>query len=267
MLLKVFRHSFKKPFKTVLIISICSLVSAILLGGLIRLGLVLSPVNAEIFNGTYISLMLFLILAVLGTVVASAFVVITSIGKDIYSDQAYLTFTLPVTAKEHVLGRLLTAACYYLIISLVGLLSVAFIVLIGLVGNEFFELLWQELLFVFDSTDFVGFDGAWLVVYQIQSVIIGVVGSVSIYFVAFLMTIILKSLKSRSKLLAVIVFIVAIDVVSSFSMGFSFVDLFGEVSPAIYNLITFIGLLVSVAVCFILYKVLIFSIDKKLNLD
>lgn len=267
MLLKVFRHSFKKPLKAVLIISICSIISSILLGGLIRLGLVLSPVGFEFLTGTYVSIAIFLILAVLVAGVASACIVIISIGKDIYSDQAYLTFTLPVKAKEHVLGRLLTAACYYAIILATGIASGAIIILIALAGNGSFTILLEELSYIFSMMGDIEMEGGWLVVYNIQTVIISIVGAVSVYFVAFLMTIILKGLKSRSKVLSVVLFIVAVNVVSSISMGFSGVELFEGVTPAIFNLITFIGLIVSSAVCFLLYKALIYSIDKKLNLD
>ncbi len=174
MLLKIFRHEFKKLRS----------VSFILYGAMILLGVIIGVSSRELLrsldsdstsNGylemmTTMMIMVSMIALSVVLTVAEIFV-IYRFYRAVSSDEAYLTFTLPVSMKEQFWARFLVMLAYSVLSSLALSVAVALFALIALPSDAIKEL-FEGMKTVIATIVQSGSAEAWLLI--VEGIVCGI---------------------------------------------------------------------------------------------
>ena len=137
---KLLKHEFKANFGLLGILSLCALGVGLLGGGILNAAIYISENLSDNDVGlvgvtSLYSALMFVILALVIYAVAVQFINLYRFYKSRFTDEGYLTFTLPVNAHQIFLSALLHMLAWMVISSLVVLLAVALILLIGVVPH------------------------------------------------------------------------------------------------------------------------------------
>lgn len=227
MLLKVFKYSFRKPLKPVLILSACAMGSAVLLGILMRVVFsgVVRPGNSAsqaFLSGMLYLLCTLLVMGIIGTGIAGAVVVIVNLSKETGGDQAYLTYTLPVKPKDHLFGRFLVALTYAVIIITSVFLSVYLfgaIIYDGDSSGAGYDFIFaaEQIKILFGGVAVEKGYGFYDVLYYIEGAVILLLTFSSVFFFWFAAFLFLKNARKGWKVLVVIGAIVLWNVIFNVS--------------------------------------------------
>ena len=120
MFLKLFKHSFKRSAKTVIMLSIISVGISLLSGVFYRVTANFENTYLKALAGILLSLSTFGISA-MGF--CSIVLVYNNFRKAVATDEAYLTFTLPATPKQQVASRYLSILLWDVIIGFAMVVS------------------------------------------------------------------------------------------------------------------------------------------------
>lgn len=229
--------------------------------------------------------LLFYILSMVGVVWGAVIYLGVHFYKTMYSEEGYLTHTLPVTSHQLLLGKILTGGFWYLLVLLVMLLSV-FCLVFSLLGVAFSASmdgmsLWQYLAehmdeIVAQMNTIFRFNLARNLIMSAVMIIIGAFTSVVSLFGA----ITVGQLFGKHRVMMSIVSYFAISVVSQIvnslvTLPFSIANSrrmishsYGWVNTDSFSISTsLISLAVSIVIAVVLYFVSNYIITKKLNLD
>lgn len=180
-----------------------------------------------------------------------------------FTDEGYLTFTLPVTTHQVLLSSFVTSAVNLIAVAAVGAVG---LILMGLCAIPDFEILrkgmdifWQEfpeLWARFTQADVLQATGLLLV---------NVIVAFSNELVLIMLSVTIGSLVAKKhKILAAVAFYYILHVVDLTFTGVSVVKLVGSPdSLSLLGLLAIVNLAVAVAGYFLMY----FLVDKKLNLN
>lgn len=165
MLGKLLKHEWRTHWKVpTLLLSVLMIIAVI--AGLTFL----MPIWDSEWIGLPLSAMMLVLLFYMAMIAASLGIVIyfaVRYYKSMYTDEGYLTHTLPVTARELLFSKIITMTAWNLIAGIVVLLSIAVffgIVLLALASKDssfaldFFDII-AEMREVFDSPYMEGFGG------------------------------------------------------------------------------------------------------------
>lgn len=119
---RLLKHEFKSTYKDFLILFLSVLVSSLLFG----IGLKFNEVRI------YISFSIVYFCSLIGLVCLSFYYIYLIIGKSLFSKQGYLTFSLPISANQLIMSKVIVVLTYLISISLCVSLSVGIILLLGL---------------------------------------------------------------------------------------------------------------------------------------
>lgn len=228
----------------------------------------------------------FMILAILGVVssimgisafiVASEIFVLVRFYKNFYSDEGYLTFTLPVKRRELLNSKLISA----LITSLATLGVIIIDALIFILICSGTELIEGEIgqLFGVVLSGAAESLGAYLFVYIVEAIAILLFLSVASYLLIFACISFAATVAKKHKVLAAIgiyyLFNMALSMVMQLLMIFGMISIAGIIEslpaqsiPAFIALMLLGITLILAAVATILYAVEHYLLDKKLNLS
>ena len=140
---------------------------------------------------------IFLFLGLFGLIVAVTVMVFVMIIRRFYTsfftDEGYLTFTLPVTTTQHILSKFVVAAVWQTISGIIALVAVALVLLGALIGSGFsgesLEALtstWKELLFALTQmSSLLNFGNAVLPTMTVLYVLIMIVTVASSIFLLY----------------------------------------------------------------------------------
>ena len=210
--------------------------------------------------------MLAVIAAVLFFVVCGAAALIVQIVRfyrSRFTNEGYLTFTLPVTTHQVLLSSFVTSAVNLIAVAAVGAVG---LILMGLCAIPDFEILrkgmdifWQEfpeLWARFTQADVLQATGLLL---------LNVIAAFSNELVLIMLSVTIGSLVAKKhKILAAVAFYYILHVVDLTFAGVSMVKLVGSPdSLSLLGLLAIVNLAVAVAGYFLMY----FLVDKKLNLN
>jgi hypothetical protein len=150
MFAKLLKHEWKATWGILGVLSLCALGAGVVGALMLRL-LVAAAENNQSNPLTAISptLLLFVILGLFVYSVGSSFLLYFRFYKNKFTDEGYLTFTLPAKSSEIFLASLVNILVWSLIIGLVVCVSVGLILVLGLgdlVKNIFPADAWQQLL-------------------------------------------------------------------------------------------------------------------------
>ena len=201
--------------------------------------------------------------------------------KNLYTDEGYLTFTLPVTRKQLLLSKTVNALIWY---NLHFILVIASLILFSMITpleddgiifeifeslSELFGMIWKEI-------------GAWTILYAAELLlIIPVSFALSICTVHLSITIGSIIAKKAKIIVSILVYYLINSAISLlmqlglYSVAFAFAGGLSTILPdssvnraALFvALIIFIAILVVSAICVILYCITQSLLDRKLNLS
>lgn len=139
---KLLKYDWKANSKLLGLLSLCALGAGLLGGGVLRAITYLTEnaKNEQMAGFAGISglstLMFFIVLSLIAYLFAVTFINVLRFYKSRFTDEGYLTFTLPVTAKQIYLSAFLNMLLWLVISALVLAVAVSSILLIGLPGES-----------------------------------------------------------------------------------------------------------------------------------
>ena len=141
MLGKLLKHDMRAQMRVILPVTICVMISAILCTGALRLAFVLSDITAEpegfaaVLSTIFMSwVVLFVILNVFILLVYPTIALISIVVhfyRNLYTDEGYLTFTLPVKTRSILTSKFISGMIWQLVSYIVLIALGAFILIFG----------------------------------------------------------------------------------------------------------------------------------------
>lgn len=144
MFTKLLKHDFKSTWGLVGLLCLISLGAGVLGGGAMRYLVWISERGSEEMTAPTILCILTMIAAIIFIAVCGAAALVVLIGrfyKSRFTDEGYLTFTLPVTSHQILLSGLANSAINMLIVGVTIFVSVMILLLFGLSALDGF---WTE---------------------------------------------------------------------------------------------------------------------------
>ncbi len=234
---------------------------------------------AELFSYFSVGIATSLAILLFSLVFVSSFVTLLLIARNIYknfySSEGYLSFTLPVTAKQHILSKVISGFIWMLVNAIIVILAVFLLVLFGLQTEGFINTMALELL----SELFLAlFDPVWML-YFIEICLLSIISILlAVYQVLFSIVIGGALARTHKVLASVGVYIAAsalVGIITSASTFFT--TLFTSMSniPAYSDIAiftasqpTFIASgVLSIIFILIFHFVSKASLERSLNLD
>jgi hypothetical protein len=280
MLKKLLKYDFKSVFKYWWIAAVSATALSVLGGFCLKI-LVDSTAEETVFQPPEVLTISSSLLLMLTVMAISAFSVISAIllfvrfYKNFFTDEAYLTFTLPVKRSTHLNSKLILGFVTQLATGAVIILDAALIIVIGLADKIFKKEVWEEFILLakefFKEVD--GYFWVFLLETLFIMLIISIAGLLFIYACITFASMITK----KAKLITAIgIYYGATSVVSFvFSMIYlfgvdtiiTFLDKLPENSAnLIIVLIALVVLLFVAMICTLLYTFEQWMLDRKLNL-
>lgn len=284
MLRKVLRHDLGAIYKIWVVISITCVALGAIAG--VALRFLMTPVEGpEHFTSYHAMAGMFFAIAVIGIIaymVICFILVIYRYYQNFFTDEGYLTFTLPVKRYTLLNAKLINAFIWECATSIVFIFSIVLIFLIAPSTNEeggslLGELL-NELAPLFKLI--IEFSDAWFWAYVVGFILLGIsyyiFSSLLIYMCVTIGCIVAKKAKA---LIAILIYYAASTVMSTASyiiipIGTYFaeaIDILGaNANPAVSSLI-WLAVLLCASACVLLlavaeYKFILSRIENKLNL-
>lgn len=224
MLLKLFKYDFKNVAKIGLPISLVMLLTS----GLASISVLFffatfeteNEILAETVSAVCLFMMLTWVIAIIAYNIGITIIIVYRYYSHFFTDQGYLTFTLPCKVSTHFSSKILNGVLWKLISSVVTVGS-ALIVVLGLSNATFINDYTFKYLF------FEAFSGMFEVMYVsfIQEIIASVISSISGLLILYIAVTIGAMVANKHKVLASIGFYFAI------SWGFSLIETLAKLIP------------------------------------
>lgn len=208
------------------------------------------------------------IIAIAVCCAATLFFTLWRFYRSRFTDEGYLTFTLPVSAHQNLLSGLVNSAVCVLLAALAAIASLAALLLLGLSGlEEFRRELWQAFpRFLEELRESFGAEEWKMLVSMLLNLAVSLVSGLVILMLAVTVG---SMIAQKHRLLA------AVGTYFGISMALSFVEsalMVGTVNAADTDIAIFNGFLSSSAVLSLVFAVggyflMYYLVEKKLNLN
>jgi hypothetical protein len=280
MLKKLLKYDFKSVFKYWWIAAVSATALSVLGGFCLKI-LVDSTAEETVFQPPEVLTISSSLLLMLTVMAISAFSVISAIllfvrfYKNFFTDEAYLTFTLPVKRSTHLNSKLILGFVTQLATGAVIILDAALIIVIGLADKIFKKEVWEE--FILLAKEFFKEVDAYFWVFLLETLFIMLIISIAGLLFTYACITFASMITKKAKLITAIgIYYGATSVVSFvFSMIYlfgvdtiiTFLDKLPENSAnLIIVLIALVVLLFVAMICTLLYTFEQWMLDRKLNL-
>ena len=277
---KLLKHEWKANAGLLGILSLCALGVGLLGAGVLRAmeyvsQHMLTDQMAAIATSGLGSIMVFVVIALVAYALAVQFITLWRFYKNKFTDEGYLTFTLPVTCSQHIISKLILCSVTFTATTLVVLLNIFIMLFIGL-GPQF---PWAEIrTFVSDFLTNIQYQlGDFWIVYALEFLLFCILSTVLSCLFVFCCITIASIIAKKAKILTAVIIYYVLNGVFSFAV--QIINLFGisTLSNRIYNfspmlknvtisLAAFGVLLVLALLCVLLYTFEHWLLDRKLNL-
>lgn len=262
MLGKLIQHEWKAVAKILAIMHVALLLMAVI--GKIML-------NIEVLKDVWqmwTTLLCLYVLSVIAIGVGTHIYLAVRFYKNMYTDEGYLSFTLPVKPWEHIFSKTLVASIWILIDGLVIVGSIIILVMYKGMGTEFLQG-WNE--FIADLAA-GGMLGVWKV---IEGVITAVLSLISIPLTYYFSISIGQLFNSHKMLASVVAYFITINVLqviatvisAGFMIGITEVAVEEIEATSMYGGILTIGMVEQLVVAVGFWLIVNFIMNKKLNLE
>lgn len=280
MLKKLLKYDFKSVFKYWWIAAVSATALSVLGGFCLKI-LVDSTAEETVFQPPEVLTISSSLLLMLTVMAISAFSVISAIllfvrfYKNFFTDEAYLTFTLPVKRSTHLNSKLILGFVTQLATGAVIILDAALIIVIGLADKIFKKEVWEE--FILLAKEFFKEVDGYFWVFLLETLFIMLIISIAGLLFTYACITFASMITKKAKLITAIgIYYGATSVVSFvFSMIYlfgvdtiiTFLDKLPENSAnLIIVLIALVVLLFVAMICTLLYTFEQWMLDRKLNL-
>ncbi|MBE6779723.1 MAG: hypothetical protein E7545_01960 [Ruminococcaceae bacterium] len=217
-------------------------------------------------------------LAAYAALIVTFILCIVRFYKNLFSNEGYLSFTLPVSTNQHLLAKLLSAVVYSIIV-FVSVIAAALITVSGDILNEVVKAgvyLLKDLIDVLPKSGTIH-----LILYVIEFIVIMLLSVISSYLLYYCFIAIGQTAKKNRILLSVGCYFIYSAAIQIFSTIFSIVmtiaepyipyealERFVDAHPFAFFHIIFIALIIwSVILTVVFYFVVQRIISRKLNLE
>ena len=277
MLRKLIKHEMSETSRIILPLIAYSLIAGIVAGGLIA-GIIYasasveaSPLMTLLVSSMGITTFI-LILAIFAVSTAVFIILIYRFYKTMFSDEGYLTFTLPVLPGNIVFSKFITAYIWIILTALaviidIGIIAVTATLSIGVSPALILSFIKEIYLSIAGA---IVSDG-YIIPYLIETVIYALISPMLAILTAYTAVTIGCQLTSKHKLLASIGFYFVINTCSS--IIFSVISgaltmLMISVDPMLYMIVSMgINIVLVVIICIIFDIIIRRTISRKLNLE
>jgi hypothetical protein len=275
---KSIKHELRATRRSLLPLLIAMLAVSLFIGFLFLAdGFLFTNADTDSFAifSSFFSAILILGLTALGVAVAvvSFIMIIRRFYTSFFTDEGYLTFTLPVTVNQHIMSKFTVAFVWQVVSSVVALLCVALIGAGALLGYGVADEFWVEMKEAFSAISFL-FDGmvdmygvgnvTFGIVLAIAQMILNLVASIFMLYLAISLACMLA--KRHRVLCGIACYFVINMVFSSLtSLANSLAEIVdGDYAFYVFMISTVVLTLIQILVSYIFTK---WILTKKLNLD
>ena len=270
MLKKLLKYEFRSLFKIWCILSAILLAASVICGGIFSF-------SAEIENGALLVISIFLMMgwmfALFGYAVVSTILVAVRFYRTLFSDEGYLTFTLPVK-KTHILNSKIIFGVVFQISSVI-VMFISLLAFFTLVGNASFVTSDFSDIFSNAFPQLIVFD-TWSILFLLEILLYYIIGSFLSTLLLYFCIILACTITKKARIITAIgIYVGANSILSFFTAILSnltlqssilvFSDIEALQNPA-HCLVTLASILLLSILCLILYVAQYYMIDKKLNL-
>ena len=274
MLRKLLKYDFSSVFKLWWIAALSSFGLSLLAGGCINV----LNVGRNLPTVVDASATILSILSIIGIVafsVVSLVLVYVRFYKNLYTDEGYLTFTLPVKISEILNSKIILALVTLTVSGFVVCFDIFTMFAIGL-PDQIFDIKNYEFL-IEALSELVKFAGWYLLVYIIEGIVLAILGALFTQLLLFACITFASLITKKSRVIAAIGIYYAVNCVLSFVAQmltmFSAPIIFEHLnllSESMFKWVFIIVLVCAVVFCFMccvmLYILQYWMMDKKLNL-
>lgn len=260
MLGKLIKHEWKAVAKVLAIMHIALVLMAIV--GKIMLSI---DVLKEAWP-MWSALLCLYVLSVIAVGVGTHIYLAVRFYKNMYTDEGYLSFTLPVKSWEHIFAKTMVSSIWILIDGVAIAASIIILVMYKGMGTEFLQM-WNEFMAEISPV------GVWGV---IQFVITAVVSWISIPLTYYFSISIGQLFNSHKMLASVVTYFITINALQVISTIISVISMMGKmsemleeetVSLSFYSNILSIGMVEQLVIAVAFWMVTDFIMKRKLNLE
>lgn len=275
MLRKLLKYDFKAMFKYWWIAALISILLSLIGGGCISL-LQSDKVLPDAINIIAILILVLIIFGYAAFSFVTVILVFTRFYKNFYTDEGYLTFTLPVKRAQLLNSKLIMSTFAMFATGLMCVINVCLMLCIGFFDEIFSKAFWDELAYIFSYLSDVL--GAYLLVYMIEILLLIILYIVFSNLFLFCCITFASIITRKAKVITAIgiyygvssvcTFIVQIFLsfgVDSLSYWLSGISVAAE--QGIFALILLCILLFVALLCSLLYTLQYWMMDRKLNLS
>lgn len=280
MLKKLLKYDFKSVFKYWWIAAVSATALSVL-GGFCLKVLVDSTAEEAVFQPPEVLTVSSSLLLMLTIMALSAFSVISAIllfvrfYKNFFTDEGYLTFTLPVKRSTHLNSKLILGFATQFATSAVIILDIALIVAIGLADKIFKKEIWEQ--FTLLAKEFFKEVDAYFWVFLLETLLIMLIVSITSLLFIYACITFASMITKKAKLITaigiyygatgVVSFVVSMLYMFGIDTIVNFLDKLPENSAnLIIVLIALVVLLFVAMICTLLYTFEQWMLDRKLNL-
>ena len=266
MLGKLIKHEWKAVSKPLIIMHLALILMAVI--GKILLSIKVLK-QADLLWAT---LLMVYILSVIAVGIGTQIYLAVRFYKNMYTDEGYLSFTLPVKPWEHIFSKTLISFIWILIDGIAIILSIFILVMYKGMGTEFIQE-FSEMIEVFSG------EGVNMVVLTIRMLLSGILSLVSIPLMYYFSISIGQLFNTHKMIASVVVYFITTNVIQVISAVVSAL-LMKNVSymeeeivtsqsmmGGFFNGIIDLGILGSILMCVGFWLVTNYIMNKRLNLE
>ena len=264
MLGKLIKHEWKAVSKPLCILHIALILMSII--GKILLSIDVLK-EAEYLWG---SLLMLYVLAVIALGIGTQIFLAVRFYRNMYTDEGYLSFTLPVKPWEHIFSKTLVAGIWILVDMIAIILSILILVMYRGMGTEII-LEFSDLAATMSET---GINVVWFMIRMIIIGILSLIGSILMYYFSISIG---QLFNSHKMIASVVVYFVSVNVMQIIStiasalmmMGSSYAEeiVADAAINSVYNIILNMGIVGNLLVCVVFWFVINYIMNKRLNLE
>lgn len=261
MLGKLIKHEWKAVGKVLAIMHVALILMAVI-------GKIMLSINVlrEAWP-MWSALLCLYILSVMAVGVGTHIYLAVRFYKNMYTDEGYLSFTLPVKPWEHIFSKTLVSSIWILIDGVVIVASIIILVMYKGMGTEFLEG-WNEFIAELAA-------GGMLAVWKVIEVVITAVLSLIVIPITYYFSISIGQLFNSHKMLAsVVTYFITINVLQVISTVISTAFMIGTMDwgeettvMSMYSGILNVGMIEQIVLTVGFWLIINFIMNKKLNLE
>ena len=274
MFLKSFRYSLNLTIKKVIILAISLIVASALLGvGIGVMALSSNSSNPPVFiviASTLFTYVTWIAVAIIPTIFTWYLLIGTH--RDFASDMAYLTFTLPIKAKDLIFSKTLSVFLQVVLLRVAQMVGVCLAIFLGVIISgvpiqDFFVLITE---FIYEM-GLILTDSVWDVITLFEFGIIALLADLLLIIGTILVA--LLALNDKKRLFAIIALVIVGGYFVGVLLSFVIASIFNYLAVSMVELTTLtiqpfiiIVILVLLLIIFSIYKICENKINKGVNL-